>query len=752
MRSFSLLAWVPSLDTACQTTDARLIGWRKDFTAGAIASIISLPVCIASGVLAFAPLGPSYAAMGAAAGLGGAIVAGAVSALVATSSFIGTSPRVSEALVLASLVVALLNKSAVANDKSLIVIAIFLCVALGGIWQAAFGIAGVAKIIKFTPHPVLVGFLNGVAVLIVLSQVKPYFSTNPVTADLTLIDRPLMFILMIGIASLMLFFPALAKKVPDSWGLGKVPALVVAFVGGIAAFYFIKALDPGLDLGANVGNLNFTLPLLDLGNIEVWKGIAPVAWEIVPVSFILAIVATMDSLLVFRTAQNISDLPISPVRDLFAQGIGNCAAALAGGVTSAAAPTPTITAYRTGGRTRIAPLSSAMVLLVLSILFPHYMAAIPSVVLSGILLAIGILLFDRWTVQIASEVHKAATVADRRRSIYDLSVVLIVMGATVLYSVVAGVIAGCLLSGIVFVVNMSRPVVRRSFAGNEIQSKRVRPTRDVAILRDTGSRRVVLQLEGVLFFGNADDLSAKVKTLFAQTDMITVDMRGVSDIDVSGANILANLISKSRELKKSLLFCEVPLAQLASIRGLFRKASEADELIKPDLDSALEWMEEKSLLLHVDKRSQADVLEFSEIDFLAGMQQTDLDRLSEVLTRREFAPGETICREGDEGDRMWLLAKGSVSVRLKLANGQESIRIASLARGTTIGEMSLIESARRSASIVADEQVVCYELLRDGFARMLADHPAIATKLLSNLARELSRRLRRTSEDLRNRS
>jgi hypothetical protein len=66
--------------------------------------------------------------------------------------------------------------------------------------------------------------------------------------------------------------------------------------------------------------------------------------------------------------------------------------------------------------------------------------------------------------------------------------------------VVAGVIAGCLLSGIVFVVNMSWPVARRSFAGNEIQSKRVRPTRDVAILRDTGSRRAMLQLGGAFCF------------------------------------------------------------------------------------------------------------------------------------------------------------------------------------------------------------------------------------------------------------
>ena len=158
------------------------------------------------------------------------------------------------------------------------------------------------------------------------------------------------------------------------------------------------------------------------------------------------------------------------------------------------------------------------------------------------------------------------------------------------------------------------------------------------------------------------------------------------------------------------------------------------------------------MLQNAAKRSQADVLPLSEIDFLVGVEEQSLDRLREVLIRREFAPGEVICREGDEGDRMWLLAKGSVSVRLTLSGGRESLRIASLARGTTIGEMSLIDSARRSASIIADEPVVCYELLQDGFSKMLAQYPTIAAKLLSNLARELSRRLRRTSEDLRNRS
>jgi len=188
------------------------------------------------------------------------------------------------------------------------------------------------------------------------------------------------------------------------------------------------------------------------------------------------------------------------------------------------------------------------------------------------------------------------------------------------------------------------------------------------------------------------------------------------------------------------------------VAGALPKGAAADVSIHPDLDAALEWMEERSLQLHAARRDHADVLELRDIDFLSGLATDELDQLGTLLTRREFAAGDIICREGEEGDRMWLLAKGSVSVRLISADGHMNLRIASLSRGTTIGEMALVEQARRSATIVADDHVVCYELLRGGYARLLSDHPAIATHLLANLSRELARRLRRTSEELRNRT
>jgi anti-anti-sigma regulatory factor len=257
--------------------------------------------------------------------------------------------------------------------------------------------------------------------------------------------------------------------------------------------------------------------------------------------------------------------------------------------------------------------------------------------------------------------------------------------------------------------------------------------KDVEILRETGPQRAAVLLNGVLFFGNAEDLSTKVRQLFVEADMVTLDMRSVSDIDVSGANILANVASKSRARNKSLLFCSVPEPLYATVMGVLPKGTAPDVSIQRDLDAALEWMEETSLQLHAEQRDRAVVLDLRDIDFLSGLAMGEIEQLAGLLTKREFAAGDTICREGDDGDRMWLLAKGSVSVRL-------------------IGEMALIEHARRSATIVADEHVVAYELLRDGYNQLLSHQPAIATKLLANLSRELARRLRRTSEDLRNRT
>jgi MFS superfamily sulfate permease-like transporter len=651
---------------------------------------------------------------------------------------------------LASLMTALTANQAFAGNPRLIISAAALCVFLAGLWQILFALFRVAGIIKFTPHPVFAGFVNGAALLIIKSQLASFFFDSADSA-LALPTHPLVLFFVLALASLAVFHSALVKHLGLPAALTKVPGTIVAFVLGTGLYHVAKWIKPTLDLGPTIGKpaIRLTSPLLPLLQPENAAQIWTVGWSILLVSLVLALVASLESLMSLRVAQALADHEVHPRRDLTAQGIGNSIAALVAPVASAVTPNLMRPAYRAGGRTRLTGIIAAAVILIVGVLFSDITASVPNAVLSAVLLAVGIMMFDAWSFQLLGQVLRKASPLGWQRALYDLLVVAVVMAVTAMTTVITGVVAGCLMSGIIFVINMSRPVVRRRIHGGEYFSKRIRSAEDMEVLQRTGARREVLQLEGVLFFGNAEDLAREVKDLFSRCDMVTLDMRAITDIDASGANILSTLVQRSRSYGNRLFFCNVPLQQGAIMRDLFDSADAAEDAIKPDLETTLEWMEDETLRRNLDLRGPAAMLTLEDIDFFQGVPEEELEQLRQVLKFREYKSGEAICREGDPGDRMWLLVKGSVSVRLDVADHRVSRRITSLTRGTIFGEMALIEGAPRSATIVADEDVACYELNDEDFGVLLREKPAIAATIMRNTARELARRLRRTSEDLR---
>ncbi|MGM4989295.1 SLC26A/SulP transporter family protein [Tardiphaga sp. 841_E9_N1_2] len=723
-----------------------LVDWRSEISAGLISSLVCLPLCLACGLLVFAPLGPDYVATGAAAGLYGGAIVGLVAAVVATSSYIVTTSRVSMALVQAGLTTTLVNDATLASQPAMIVTAIMLCLFLAGLWQVLFGLLGLTRAIKFAPHPVLTGLLNGVGMLIVISQFKPFFAAQTLWPN-----KPAMLVYVVALALFVLNYPAIAGwlRLPD-W-LRKIPGSLAGFVAGTALYYLIS-VPTGLDLGPTIGEIHVSFPpAMPLGAVfdgSITPELTAVLPHVVLVSLVLAIIGTVETMLAFRVAQQLDDTHIHPVRDLAAQGIANAAAALGGGIGGSAIPSVILLGYRMGGRTRWTSIFVALSLLAITFALSSVLAQVPRAVFAGLLLVIGIVLFDRWNLQLLADIRYSIEPQVRRHAVYNLIVVLAVMAVTVFSSVVSGVIVGIILSCIIFVINMSRPLVRRAHHGDTLFSKRIRSADDLAILQQTGQQRAILQLEGALFFGNADDLSLRVKDLFNSTDMILLDMGAISDLDVSGVNALRTLRQKAAEKKRRLIYCNVRPVH-AAIIGNGIGHDPASPSMTQDLDSALEWMEQTMLDRSATRQGQADELTLEQIDFLDGVSANEMAELTAVMTRREFACGDTICREGGAGDRMWLILKGSVSVLLRTDGHHERRRIAGLGRGTTVGEMALVESVPRSATIVADDEVVCYEFPRDGFDLILKKNPVLATRLLGNLARELTRRLRQTSQDLR---
>jgi CRP-like cAMP-binding protein/anti-anti-sigma regulatory factor len=372
--------------------------------------------------------------------------------------------------------------------------------------------------------------------------------------------------------------------------------------------------------------------------------------------------------------------------------------------------------------------------------FSSVLAAIPVTVLSAILVAIGFEVFDRWTFKLPIRALRRQPGIDRRHAWQNLCVVALVMVVSATATIVTGAIAGFALSCLIFIVNMTRPIVRRRYSGDEIFSKRRRSGSDMEVLLRTARDRIVLELQGALFFGNADELAHLVSNALKESRMILLDLRAISEIDVSGAAILANLAARLQRQGRTVLFCGLATDRLAEA------SFAAPGAVFSDLDSGLEWMEEESLRA-VGVRVAGMAIPMAELDLVRDLDGGERSSLERLLTRRDFAPGATICREGEAADRMWVLTKGTVSVKVESENGPH--RIASLAAGTTVGEMALLETGLRSATVTADEEVSSYELGRDAFDIILRDHPRIAQKLLSYFAREMARRLRLSDRDLR---
>src|SRR6185312_5420026 len=187
---------------------------RWDIVGGLAAAFVVLPICMASGVIAYSPLGTNYTAAGAGAGLYGAIYGGAAAALFATSSFITSSARTSLGLIQASLAASLAGTMAFAGDFAAFGAAIALCVLCAGLWQILFGLLGIARIIKFTPHPVLAGFLNGVGLLIVGAQLKPFFTMHGGQFSLPSPHDAMLLAFVLALTLMFTGFGKFAKTLP----------------------------------------------------------------------------------------------------------------------------------------------------------------------------------------------------------------------------------------------------------------------------------------------------------------------------------------------------------------------------------------------------------------------------------------------------------------------------------------------------------------------------------------------------------
>jgi CRP-like cAMP-binding protein len=165
----------------------------------------------------------------------------------------------------------------------------------------------------------------------------------------------------------------------------------------------------------------------------------------------------------------------------------------------------------------------------------------------------------------------------------------------------------------------------------------------------------------------------------------------------------------------------------------------------PDSDAALEYAEDELIRRSPTGPGLSEEVPLDALMALAGLSAPEHELVRRTLERRVFRRGDVVIKEGDTDRSLFMISKGTASVKFRLAGADRDKRVASFSAGAIFGEVALLDHEPRSATVSADEELVCYVLDDARFRALVREHPSIAITLLTNLGRELSRRLRKAN-------
>jgi CRP-like cAMP-binding protein/anti-anti-sigma regulatory factor len=307
-----------------------------------------------------------------------------------------------------------------------------------------------------------------------------------------------------------------------------------------------------------------------------------------------------------------------------------------------------------------------------------------------------------------------------------------------------GIVKVGFIAVMLFVVRMSRSIIRRSYRCNAISSRKSRDSRESKALERHGGSILVMELQGALFFGTGERLIDEIEAATqSETHSLILDLRRVSEIDSTGERIIldvqTNLTRNGRQLGLVLSQHGDVMPRLEDL-GVFEHVS-ADHIFE-DVDRAIEWAEDNLLHNVLDEPPPTHELPLEKVGILHDFDRSEIAALELRLIRVAHPKGAMIFRQGDSGMDLFIVTKGTASAYIHQPTGR-AIRLVTFAPGTVFGEFAILDAGPRSASIIADDDFVCFALSRAQFAALSAEAPAIAIKLLANLGRELSSRLRR---------
>lgn len=522
----------------------------NDLVAGVIVAIIALPLSIALAIAS--GVSPEK-------GLYTAIVAGFVIAFLGGSNVNISGPTAAFATIVAGIV-------AQFGTSGLVIATI-----MAGIILIVMGIFKFGSLIKYIPHTITTGFTSGIALTIVIGQIKDFFGltfpegmpTVETAEKLEAIAHSISTFnwqaLVVGLVAMaiLIVWPKISKKIPGS---------LIAVVVGVV---MVKALSLDVNTVGDLYTISRDLPKFSLPafSFETVK-------QLVPSAFTIAILAGIESLLSCVVSDGMINDKHNSNTELIAQGVGNICSGLFGGIPATGAIARTAANVKNGGRTPVSGIVHAVVLLLILVVLMPYAAWIPMPVIAAILFMVAYNMCEwRQFVKICKTAPKS-----------DILVLVVTFVLTVVFDLVVAIEVGMLIAVVLFMKRMADVARIRVWKKNGEDSGA-----DSERLKDIPENTQVIEFEGPMFFASSEKFNSIPFNEGVTT--VILRMRNVPALDATAMRALYDIYRTCKASGLTLILSHTNEQPLS----VMKKAGFYDELgeehFLPNIDAALEYAE-----------------------------------------------------------------------------------------------------------------------------------------------------------------
>ena len=413
---------------------------------------------------------------------------------------------------------------------------LFICTMIAGLLLVIMGLTGLGTAVKFIPRPVVVGFTNGIAVLIASTQVKDFFGLH--------LDRvPGVFWLrMRALASNFhtLSFEATALALVTLLTLVvcrgisvRIPGPIVALLLATCAVFFFRL--PVETIGTRFGGIPGGLPHLEIPRFH-----AGLIHGLLGPALTVAMLGAIESLLSAVVSDRMSNDRHNPNVELVAQGVANVFSPLFGGLPATGAIARTATSIRSGAQTPVAGMIHALTLLCILLFAAPLVSYVPMAALAGILMVVAYNMGEWREIPQLLKLTKT-----------DISVWLVTFGLTVFADLTVAVEAGMILAALLFISRVASTTTVSKVTEDYVQDGRVHILQD----KDIPYYATIFRIHGPFLFGTTDKISVVTEDLHKLPLVVILRLRNMTALDATGLFAIEEVAKLLQASKRTLILC-----------------------------------------------------------------------------------------------------------------------------------------------------------------------------------------------------